>query len=401
MLDDPRREVGRKSGRAGRSSPRRRFVAAWFAALLVLPACAAPGPGRTGGGEASATGPVDSVAGSTVAGSGSEGSGSAAVSSVLSDAVSPTSSPDVRASGQTRTMTPTASRVASSIVRSATPSTTPIPTTAGRTDPTPPAAPSSSASAAVYRAADLERWRWSVLPAAPLTPDDTSIAVWTGTEMIVWGGRISGSSTSDHSAGYNPTTKKWRLMPPAPISTGSPANAVWTGRLMLVWSGTAGASYNPSTNTWAALPAAPVNGGESMITAVWTGSVAVLISDTHGQPATSQITSAVYDPTVGSWRLLPALTPPPGADFMGVVAGVAGGDAYLWAHWSHTQSCGSSCEQITADYLHSRLRSGASQRAPTRLDAPGAAGSPKPSSTITTSWSRARTAAARGAARPA
>jgi len=60
-------------------------------------------------------------------------------------------------------------------------------------------------------------------------------AVWTGTEMIVWGG---GDGNSDLNTGgrYNPSTDSWQ----ATSTTGAPSGrelhtAVWTGTEMIVW----------------------------------------------------------------------------------------------------------------------------------------------------------------------
>jgi hypothetical protein len=59
-------------------------------------------------------------------------------------------------------------------------------------------------------------------------------AVWTGSEMIIWGG-YNGSSYLNDGGGYNPVANSW-----ASLSTvGAPAarwghTAVWTGREMTV-----------------------------------------------------------------------------------------------------------------------------------------------------------------------
>jgi len=66
-------------------------------------------------------------------------------------------------------------------------------------------------------------------------------AVWTGSEMIVWGGyNYDGSSHYYWSDGgrYNPAGNSWTAM----TTTGAPAasltwKAVWTGSEMIVWGG--------------------------------------------------------------------------------------------------------------------------------------------------------------------
>src|SRR6266513_1758169 len=62
-------------------------------------------------------------------------------------------------------------------------------------------------------------------------------AVWTGSEMIVWGGLGSGSGLNTGGR-YNPSTDSWT----ATSTTGAPAaraahTAVWTGSEMIVWGG--------------------------------------------------------------------------------------------------------------------------------------------------------------------
>lgn len=69
-------------------------------------------------------------------------------------------------------------------------------------------------------------------------------AVWTGTEMIVWGGT---DSTSDgvnlwsSSRRYSPATDSWT---PVTISGAAASRsrhtAIWTGNEMLVWGGQGG-----------------------------------------------------------------------------------------------------------------------------------------------------------------
>jgi hypothetical protein len=61
-------------------------------------------------------------------------------------------------------------------------------------------------------------------------------AVWTGSEMLVWGGY--GASFFNDGGRYNPAGNSWTAM----TTTGAPAarqyhTAVWTGSEMLVWGG--------------------------------------------------------------------------------------------------------------------------------------------------------------------
>ena len=63
-------------------------------------------------------------------------------------------------------------------------------------------------------------------------------AVWTGSEMIVWGGRWLATATLNTGGRYNPSTDSWT----ATSTTNAPAargahTAVWTGSEMIVWGG--------------------------------------------------------------------------------------------------------------------------------------------------------------------
>ena len=78
------------------------------------------------------------------------------------------------------------------------------------------------------------------MPTRSDVPDGRSAdtAVWTGTEMIVWGGYVGGSDANTGGR-YNPSTDSW-------IATSTGANvpaarsghtAIWTGMEMIVWGG--------------------------------------------------------------------------------------------------------------------------------------------------------------------
>jgi hypothetical protein len=137
--------------------------------------------------------------------------------------------------------------------------------------------------------------------------------VWTGTELLIWGGTEDGGPEAGDGAAYDPVTRTWTPMPASPLSPrdwGAPwasGSAVWTGTRALLWGGENGngsllmngASYDPAGRTWAMLPAAllpPDPDGSRAI--VWTGTHMVVI-----QPGTS----AAFDPATNSWTTAPGL----------------------------------------------------------------------------------------------
>jgi hypothetical protein len=78
---------------------------------------------------------------------------------------------------------------------------------------------------------------WQALPAAPIVGRLGPSAVWTGTEMIVWGGyaRSENVGQASDGAAYKPATRTWRTIAPSPPGVQGGAAVVWTGDEMIVW----------------------------------------------------------------------------------------------------------------------------------------------------------------------
>ncbi|HXM34157.1 MAG TPA: kelch repeat-containing protein, partial [Pyrinomonadaceae bacterium] len=104
-------------------------------------------------------------------------------------------------------------------------------------------------------------------------------AVWTGSEMIIWGGS-DGISFFNTGGRYNPSTDSWT----ATSTTNAPAGrfshtTVWSGSEMIVWGGLStsgflntGGRYNPNTDSWTATTIANAPVARYDHTAVWSGS---------------------------------------------------------------------------------------------------------------------------------
>src|SRR5207253_2409974 len=131
------------------------------------------------------------------------------------------------------------------------------------------------------------------------------VAVWTGTEMLIWGGNDHQQSWADGAA-YNPKTNSWRSIPSAPMSGTAIPAMVWTGHEMLVLGGLAvfggggvargdGAAYDPVSNTWRSLPPPPPS--LEFTSGVWTGKLAVFIGNNPDVGARV----AAYDPAANRW----------------------------------------------------------------------------------------------------
>ena len=129
-------------------------------------------------------------------------------------------------------------------------------------------------------------------------------AVWTGSEMIVWGGS-DGSNYLNDGGRYNPSTDTWANT----STTNAPSNrayhtVVWTGNEMIVWGGTpttnTGGRYNPSTDTWTATSTTNAPSGRYYHTTVWSGSEMIIWGGLDGNNQFLN-TGGRYNPSTNSW----------------------------------------------------------------------------------------------------
>lgn len=181
---------------------------------------------------------------------------------------------------------------------------------------------------------------WSpVATAGAPAPREFATAVWTGSEMIVWGGirfnSMAPPTVFNNGGIYDPQTNSWRAV----STSGAPAarfahSAVWTGSEMIVWGGdsnsfdfaapnglfdprsadeadregpaiidpgplNSGGIYDPSTDTWRPLSTVNAPSPRAEHTAVWTGSRMIVWG---GDDAHSNIAGGgIYDPDTDSW----------------------------------------------------------------------------------------------------
>jgi N-acetylneuraminic acid mutarotase len=159
--------------------------------------------------------------------------------------------------------------------------------------------------------------RWRTLPPAPLEHRGSNTLVWTGDEAIVWGGfSLDHTTALADGAAYNPTTDTWRTLRASPLQPRMAHTAVWTGHEMLVWGGVGagegatgaapqGAAYDPTKDTWRVLRDAPL-ATRGWHSAVWTGREMLVYGGTpRGSGAGWLTDGAAYDPASDIWELLP------------------------------------------------------------------------------------------------
>jgi len=90
----------------------------------------------------------------------------------------------------------------------------------------------------------------SYLDPGPLSRRIGADVLWTGEEMIVWGGRKNDRVWHQDGAAYNPETDTWRVLSEAPMSDDRGSYPVWIGEEMVVISPEGTFGYDPSPNTW-------------------------------------------------------------------------------------------------------------------------------------------------------
>jgi hypothetical protein len=158
-------------------------------------------------------------------------------------------------------------------------------------------------------------------------------SLWTGEKMLLWGGRYDGVGAGGEAVNrgwlYEPLSDSWEITGSLPSVDDSFSlladntapvarydhQAVWTGDEMIVWGGKdslqqaldSGGRYNPDTNTWQLISAINEPLASTNIAVSWTGSRmlvwnggrpdAALLS---GEPMRS-FQLKIYDPVIDSW----------------------------------------------------------------------------------------------------
>lgn len=178
----------------------------------------------------------------------------------------------------------------------------------------------------------IDAWQSGFMDSLPLglnqAPQGTyrHAAVWTGEEMVLFGGTTEGSASLGKASAYNPRTETWTdLGWPAAFGARTAAQMVWTGEEVFVWGGFqangpqqnewaySGALYSPAKKSWVAVPPPSWWNPKSFTwdsdprqTVVWTGERAIVyggIDSRSGQPL-----GASFDPRTQSWSPLNVAT---------------------------------------------------------------------------------------------
>lgn len=211
-------------------------------------------------------------------------------------------------------------------------------------------------------AAALAAGRWERFPSGPLSPRIGETEVWTGRELLVWGGEPMGKQLGvalADGAAYDPRDGRWRKLPASPLQARTGASGVWTGSEMVVLGGNAGggatallptvAAYRPSSGAWVRLPSMP-----ALLTTpkpphspvfgppltLFTGRDVVVM--TAASLLSHEHAGAALDPVAKRWALLPPL-PSTGSAAKGWQLAAAdavwtGREVVVLLTWQHTRT---------------------------------------------------------------
>jgi N-acetylneuraminic acid mutarotase len=238
-------------------------------------------PGAPGGGSPDGT--------PATTGAGRAGAAPAGGSTTTAGGVDPTATtgPDGRATGSTKPRTPSTAPGAAATPRG-----------------TAPAGPG-----------------WKQLPGAPIAGREGHNAVWTGREMVIWGGIADPAADPlTDGAAYDPAARTWRKIAAAPLTPRTGAQAFWTGFEMVVFGGFSvevdplmdGAAWNPATNSWRRIAAPQLSVRDGMVIAwagdrlvAWGGATVPTIADPDAETVMHN-DGAAWVAATGTWVAMPA-----------------------------------------------------------------------------------------------
>lgn len=184
-------------------------------------------------------------------------------------------------------------------------------------------------------------------------------AVWTGNEMLVWGGtpNIQGSQYINTGGSYNPVTDSWRSMSttnaPSPRSVHT---AVWTGSEMIVWGGSenssysspylsSGGRYDPNADNWTATSVIDVPVARAGHTAIWTGHEMIVWGGGSSDEPFWLNSGGRYDPGKDAWTPIATTNNAP-IGHTGHTAAWTGSEMIVWggtSRWGYMNNGGRYC----------------------------------------------------------
>jgi N-acetylneuraminic acid mutarotase len=160
--------------------------------------------------------------------------------------------------------------------------------------------------------------KWVALPDPPagFTARSGAAAVRCGSRIFIWGGRGNDGKGLDTGAIYDPATDSWQEV--APVGHGFAgrvdATAVWTGQNVVVWGGVDasndksmfvdGAAYDPASDSWRLIAEPQTTEGRKQTVGTWTGTRVMFWGGIRSNGQASAFHD-LYDPNSDTWTTEP------------------------------------------------------------------------------------------------
>jgi hypothetical protein len=195
---------------------------------------------------------------------------------------------------------------------------------------------------------------FSETPLAAAGGREENSAVWSGAELLAYGGRV-GATPSLGGARYEPVSNVWSPIDPEPLPS-TPYRwrhvAAWIGSEMIVWGGFAsedaetdnadsvtatGSRFDPTTNEWS-----PVSAGglspRSWVTGVVVGERLFVWGGSSGVGFGALGDGALYDPVTDEWTAVSSEVAPSARALHSVVS--TGDYVIVWGGSDSTEPGG-------------------------------------------------------------
>ena len=143
---------------------------------------------------------------------------------------------------------------------------------------------------------------WRQVPAAPLAARGGHAMVWSGDEVLVWGGFDWYGRPLTDGAAFDPEAGVWSMLPENTAHNAAVA-AVWTGRHMVTVSPTETYRFEPSDRVWRRAPALPVPDGHRLTDVMGAGSSVVAVTEPRVRDGSAAV--FVLEDAADRWRRLP------------------------------------------------------------------------------------------------
>jgi hypothetical protein len=153
---------------------------------------------------------------------------------------------------------------------------------------------------------------WRSVPYPDPKPQAGGAVVWTGRDVLFWGYPYHLPASRPWAQAYRPADDQWRTLDAGPLGFREYPGAAWTGSEMVVFGGrtsdTNAAAYDPNTDTWRAIAAIPTDNSFHTLAAWWTGHEVVALESGFGNEGSP--IGIAYEPARDAWRTIAA--PPAG-----------------------------------------------------------------------------------------